>query len=104
VGQEADLSSATANEEFFLKAFRLAPGDISEPVLLDDQVVVLRLEDVRQAPREQLDLSAEYLSYFARQALEADLQAGLLKPEYLKDNFHDTFYTSIFTAQPAPSE
>lgn len=104
VGQEVDISSAAANEEFFLKAFRLAPGDISEPVLLEDQVIVLRLEDVREAPQEQLDLSAEYFSYFARQALEADLQAGLLKPEYLKDNFHDTFYTSIFTAQPAPSE
>ena len=104
VGQEADLSSAAANEEFFLKAFRLAPGEVSEPVLLDDQVIVLRLEDVRQAPQEQLDLSAEYFAYFARQALEADLQARLLKPEYLKDNFHETFYTSIFTAQPAPSE
>jgi peptidyl-prolyl cis-trans isomerase D len=104
VGQEVDISSAAANEEFFLKAFRLAPGDISEPVLLEDQVIVLRLEDVREAPQEQLDLSAEYFSYFARQALEADLQAALLKPEYLKDDFHDTFYTSIFTAQPARSE
>ncbi len=105
VGQEVDISSAAANEEFFLKAFRLAPGDISEPVLLEDQVIVLRLEDVREAPQEQLDLSAEYFSYFARQALEADLQAGLLKPEYLKDNFHDTFYTHIFSAQAAaPSE
>jgi len=105
VGQEADLSSAAANEEFFLKAFRLAPGEVSEPVLLDDQVLVLRLEDVRQAPQEQLDLSAEYLAYFARQALEADLQAGLLKPEYLKDNFHEAFYTYVFSAQAAaPSE
>ena len=103
-GQEVDISSAAANEEFFLKAFRLAPGAVSEPVLLEDQVIVLRLEDVREAPKEQLDLSAEYFSYFARQALEADLQAGLLKPEFLKDNFHDTFYTSIFTAQQAPSE
>ena len=103
-GQEIDISSAGASEEFFLKSFRLAPGEVSEPVLLDDQVLVLRLEDVRQAPKEQLDLSAEYLSYFGRQALEADLQAALLKPEYLKDNFHDTFYTYVFTAQPAQSQ
>jgi parvulin-like peptidyl-prolyl isomerase len=104
VGQEGDISSAASSEEFFLKAFRLAPGQVSEPVLLDDQVIVLRLADVRQAPKEQLDLSSEYLSYFSRQAMQADLQATLLKPEYLKDNFHDTFYTYIFTAQPQQSQ
>ncbi len=103
-GQEADISSAASNEEFFLKAFRLAPGQVSEAVLLDDQAIVLRLEDVRQAPQEQLDLSKEYLGYFGRQALEADLQASLLKPEYLKDSFHETFYSSIFSPQAAPSE
>jgi parvulin-like peptidyl-prolyl isomerase len=103
-GQEADLSSAAANEDFFLKAFRLAPGQVSEPVLLDDQAIVLRLEEVRQAPQEQLDLSKEYLAYFGRQAMEADLQAALLKPEYLKDDFHATFTTRIFGPQAAPSE
>jgi peptidyl-prolyl cis-trans isomerase D len=104
VGQEVDISSAASSEEFFLKSFRLTPGQVSEPVLLDDQVIVLRLEDVRQAPKEQLDLSANYLSYFGRQALEADLQAALLKPEYLKDNFHEAFYTYVYTAQPAQSQ
>jgi parvulin-like peptidyl-prolyl isomerase len=103
-GQDADISSAGSNEEFFLKAFRLAPGEVSEPVLLDDQAIVLRLEDVRQAPQEQLDLDAEYLSYFGRQALQGDLQATLLKPEYLKDYFHDTFYTYIFAPQPTQSQ
>jgi peptidyl-prolyl cis-trans isomerase D len=103
-GQDADLSSAATNEDFFLKAFRLAPGDLSEPVLLDDQVIVLKLDEVRKAPEEQLALTEEYYAYFARQALEADLQTALLKPEYLKDNFHETFYTYVFTAQPTPSE
>jgi hypothetical protein len=103
-GQEVDISSAASSEEFFLKAFRLAPGQVSEPVLLDDQVIVLRLEDVRQAPKEQQDLSADYLSYFGRQAMQADLQAALLKPEYLKDYFHDTFYTHIFTSQSKQSQ
>jgi peptidyl-prolyl cis-trans isomerase D len=103
-GQDADISSAATNEDFFLKAFRLAPGDVSEPVLLDDQVIVLKLDDVKQAPEEQLALAEEYYAYFARQALEADLQAGLLKPEFLKDNFHETFYAHIFTAQPTQSQ
>jgi len=65
---------------------------------------VLKLDEVQEAPKEQLDLTEEYYSYYARQALEADLQAALLKPEHLKDNFHETFYTHIFAPQTAPSE
>ena len=104
LAQATDISSSAANEDFFLKAFRLAPGDVSEPVLLDDQVIVLKLDEIRKAPEEQLALTEEYYAYFARQALETDLQAGLLKPEYLKDNFQDTFYTHVYTAQPTKGE
>jgi len=96
---EVDLSSASGNEDFFLKAFRLAPGEVSAPVLLDDQVVVLKLDDMREAPAEQLAMTDRYFSYFAEQALQGDLQAALLKPEYLKDDFQNIFYTQIFRPQ-----
>ena len=102
--QDADLSSAATNEDFFRRPSAWRPGEVSEPVLLDDQVIVLKLDDIREAPAEQLDLTEEYYAYFARQALEADLQAALLKPEYLKDNFHDAFYTHVFAPQPTQSQ
>ena len=104
IGEEANLSSAAGNQDFFLKAFRLAPGDVSEPVLLDEQVVVLKLDDVRTAPDEQLDLTKEYYSYFAQQTLQADIQSVLLKPEYIQDNFNQTFYTYVFSGQSAPQQ
>jgi peptidyl-prolyl cis-trans isomerase D len=97
--QDVNLSSAANNEDFFLKAFSLGPGQVSGPVLLDDQVVVLKLDEVRQAPSEQLDMTDRYYSYFAEQALQGDLQAALLKPEYLKDNFQQVFFSQIYRPQ-----
>jgi hypothetical protein len=94
-----DLSSASYNEAFFLQAFRLSIGEVSAPILLDDQVVVLRLEDVRQPPQQQLDLLEDYYTFYAGQTLEADLQNILLDPKYLEDNFNETFYKYIFTSR-----
>jgi parvulin-like peptidyl-prolyl isomerase len=97
--QNLDLSSASYSESFFLQAFRLKIGEISQPVLLDDQVVVLRLYDIRQPPQQQLDLLDDYYRFYAGQALESDMQNTLLKPEYLVDNFNEAFYKYIFTSK-----
>ena len=99
LSQDVDISSASGNEDFFLKAFRLAPSEVSEPVLLDDQVVVLKLDDVREPPAEQLAMAERYFAYFAEQSLQGDLQTALLKPEYLKDDFQNTFYTHVYRSQ-----
>ena len=99
LSQDVDLSSASGSEDFFLKAFRLTPAEVSEPVLLDDQVVVLKLDDVREPPAEQLAMAERYFAYFAEQSLQGDLQTALLKPEYLKDDFQNTFYTHVYRSQ-----
>jgi peptidyl-prolyl cis-trans isomerase D len=98
-GDKANLSAAGYNEDFFKKAFGLAPGAVSAPVLLDDQVVVLRLDEVRLAPQEELERMDRFYAYFAQQALQMDIQNILLKPEYIKDNFDEIFYTNIFPKQ-----
>ena len=41
---QINLSSAAYSEEFFIRAFSLAPGEVSSPVLLDDQAVDAALE------------------------------------------------------------
>jgi len=97
--QNLDLSSASYSEPFFRTAFALDIGETSQPVLLDDQVVVLRLDDVRQPPQRQLDLLEDYYNFYSGQALEADFQNILLDPQYLQDNFNETFYQYIFTSR-----
>ena len=97
--EQINLASAAYSEEFFLQAFSLAPGQVSSPILLDDQVVVLRLDDVRQAPQRERDLLDAYYSYYAGQSLEQDLQTMLLNPDFIVDNFDETFYKYVFPRQ-----
>jgi hypothetical protein len=94
-----DLSAASYNESFFQEAFKLSVGEVSAPILLDDQVVVLRLDDIRQPPQRQLDLLEDYYNFYAGQAVEADLQSILLNPDYLDDNFDQAFYQHIYAAR-----
>jgi hypothetical protein len=97
--EQFNLSAAAYSEEFFLSAFSLAPGEVSSPVLLDDQVLVLRLDDVRQAPERERDLLGDYYTYYAQQSVEQDLQNVLLNPDYIRDNFDETFYEYVFPRQ-----
>jgi len=97
--EQINLSSAAYSEEFFIRAFSLAPGEVSSPILLDDQVVVLRLDDVREAPQRELDLLGDYYSYYTQQSVEQDLQNALLDPDLIRDNFDATFYKYVFPRQ-----
>lgn len=103
VGGDPDLSSATNSEEFFLKTFRLAPGELSEALLLEDRVVVLKLDELRETPQEQLDQIALALPQFVQSTRQADVQEALLKPEYIQDDFQKT-YSSIFGTQQTALE
>lgn len=99
VGDGFDLTTAASNEEFFVKAFALPPGGVSDPVLLDDQVLVLELVETRQAPASDLEIMGDYVAYYAQQSLEQDLQSTLLDPKNVEDNFTDTFYQHVFARQ-----
>jgi peptidyl-prolyl cis-trans isomerase D len=94
--EQINLASAAYSEEFFLRAFSLTPGEVSSPVLLDDQVVVLRLDDVREAPQRERDLLGDYYTYYAQQSVELDLQNVLLNPDFIQDDFDQTFYEYVF--------
>ena len=97
--EQINLASAAYSEEFFLQAFSLTPGEVSSPVLLDDQVVVLRLDDIREAPQREQDLLGDYYTYYAQQSTEQDLQNVLLDPDFIEDNFDATFYKYVFPRQ-----
>jgi parvulin-like peptidyl-prolyl isomerase len=97
--EQFNLSAAAYSEEFFLSAFSLAPGEVSSPVLLDDQVLVLRLDDLREAPERERDLLGDYYSYYAQQSVEQDLQNVLLDPDVIQDDFDQTFYEYVFPRQ-----
>lgn len=97
--EQVNLSAAAFSEDFFIQAFSLAPGEVSSPILLDDQVIVLRLEDIREPPQREMELLDDYHTYYAQQSSEQDLQNALLNPDYIQDDFDRTFYEYVFPRQ-----
>ncbi len=92
---QVSLASASSSREFFLTAFSLKENEISDPVPLDDMVLVLKLQDEKTAPEDQPFSMQDYYRYLAGQSLQLDLQSYIMDPEKLEDNFSSTFYQYI---------
>ena len=84
-------AGASASEDFFIRAFSLGKDQVSPPVLLDNQVVVLKLTAERQLPDTTVNLLDSWISYAAGQSIQTDLSQVLMTPDKLTDNFSETF-------------
>jgi peptidyl-prolyl cis-trans isomerase D len=84
-------TSASYNEDFFVRAFSLGKDQVSPPVLLDNQVLVLKLTAERQLPDTTVNLLDSWISYVASQSVQTDLSQVLMTPDKLTDNFSETF-------------
>jgi parvulin-like peptidyl-prolyl isomerase len=85
------LADALYSEEFFTQAFSLGMGEISEPVVLGDKVVVLALRGEQGAADTDLDLMDDYYRYLSQQSLAADLESVLLDEDRFVDRFDQTY-------------
>ena len=83
--------NAQYSEDFFVRAFSLGKDKVSAPVVLDDQVLVLKLKTEQHLPESTLTLLDSWLAYVANQSLQSDLSASLMTPEKLKDDFFTAF-------------
>jgi peptidyl-prolyl cis-trans isomerase D len=86
-------TAAATSEDFFYRAFTLGKDQVSAPIVLDDQVLVLKLKAEQQLPDSTLGLLGQWLAYVANQSLQTDLSTALMTPDKLKDNFSATFAT-----------
>lgn len=91
IPENATPAAAAYSEEFFQAGFALAKDKVSAPVVLDDQVLVLSLLGERQLPDATAALLGSWVEYTANQAMQGDLQAQLMNPAKLKDNFMEAF-------------
>jgi parvulin-like peptidyl-prolyl isomerase len=90
-GAAIALADALYSEEFFTAAFTIREGEVSEPVVLGQAVVVLSLRSERDASASDLEIMEDYYAYFAQQAAAADLEAQLLDPSKVVDKFDETY-------------
>jgi hypothetical protein len=83
--------NAQYSEDFFFRAFSLGKDQVSAPVVLDDQVLVLKLKSEQQLPDSTVKLLGSWVAYAANQSLQSDLGAALMTPEKFKDDFPSAF-------------
>jgi hypothetical protein len=91
VPDSATPVNAQYSDEFFVRAFSLGKDQVSTPIVLDDQVLVLKLKSEQDLPASTVNLLGSWLAYAANQSLQTDLGAALMTPEKLKDNFAEAF-------------
>lgn len=102
-GDSGVLRAAAYYEEFFKQAFSLEPGQISDPIVLDAQILVLELLEERAAEEPALERVDGYHGYFVAAALDQDLRARVYDPERLVDNF-DESYPRFLRGLAAPAQ
>ncbi len=85
------LGTAAQNEEFFRSAFSVQMNEATDPVVLDDTVVVLMpVEEREQEPADRDQIAAMVPQLYQRYQ-GAEIERSLLDPSLIEDNFNQAF-------------
>jgi parvulin-like peptidyl-prolyl isomerase len=96
VPEEATPYSAAYSEDFFYRAFSLSRDQASsQPIVLDDQVIVLKVADEQPVSAENAAMMDRVLQYLASQSLQSDVNQELMNDRRLKSSFDETFSRSV---------
>jgi len=88
-------ANAASSEDFFYRAFTLGKDQVSAPVVLDDQVLVLKLKGEQLLPDSVASIVPNWVPYIANQSLQYDLYAVLMTPDKLINSFDTAFNTYV---------
>ncbi len=94
-----EIEGAADSETILTALFSLAPGAVSEPLLVDDAVIVAVLRDERATPAEELTTLELYYQYIIQQFHEEFLTGQILKSDLFKDNFMEIFAKAFLNSQ-----
>ena len=99
IGSGPYIGSVIYNEDLFIQAFSLKPEEISDPILLDDMILVMQLKDEKE-PDENMKSQFEYFyDNFTSVSLQMDLSANLIDADKLVDNFNVVFNRLFYSEQ-----
>ncbi|MFO8064420.1 MAG: SurA N-terminal domain-containing protein [Spirochaetota bacterium] len=85
------LSEAASRERFFEETFALEENEVSNPIALENALVVMQFSDEREAAGDSVGFLDNYYPYLAQQYQSQELQRILLDPQYYEDNFSRAF-------------
>ncbi len=94
-----ELEAASRSEKFLTAAFGLAPGSVSDPIVLGDNVIVLKVKEAGSAIDDAANGIELYYPYLFQQRLNIEVRDLVMKSPRLKDNFSDTYFKLFKPAQ-----
>ncbi len=89
--QIPDLADAAYRQDFFESAFGLAADEISDPVVLRQSVLIMRLREERPAQESNVAFIRDYYGSLERQFKSDALQTAFVDDRRLEDNFAQAF-------------
>jgi parvulin-like peptidyl-prolyl isomerase len=89
---DPELSEASTSTKFLTAAFSLAPGAVSEPFVLGDNAIVLKVKDVGAAKDDETAPIGFYYPYFFQSGASTEVRDLFMKSPQLKDDFGKIFF------------
>ncbi len=86
-----NLPGASTNEAFLKAAFLTPLGQIATPVVIGDNVVIIKVVSEQDSEESTLSMVDFYYPYLASQYSQVQLQSYILESDKLKDNFYEVF-------------
>jgi len=86
-----DLADAAFREDFFETAFSLDADQVSDPILLRQSALVLRLREERPVDEDDVEFITEFYDAIARQFYSDEIETAFVDEEKLEDNFVQAF-------------
>jgi peptidyl-prolyl cis-trans isomerase D len=103
IGSDAtpEIAGASTNDKFLTQAFSLAPGALSEPFILGDNAVVLKVKEASSAKDDETGAIGFYYPYFFQSKVSTEVRDLFMKSPALTDNFTQIFFKYF---QPAAAK
>ena len=89
------LTAAQSNEKFLTTAFSLSEKEISEPLVVERNIVVLRLKSVETGDTEANMMQMIYPQYYNNYAAQSNaraVQSFFMASPHLKNNMLNVFF------------
>jgi hypothetical protein len=90
-----ELASVSTNEEFFTAAFSIKAGELSEPLIIGENAIVLKLDGESEADDSANFTIDYYFDMYLGQYTDSQLRQSFLESPLFKDNFSEIFQKRI---------
>jgi hypothetical protein len=86
-----ELENAAFRQDFLTEAFSIAEGEVTDPYVIRDSVVVMELVEEREPATDAVAFLDSYYGSLVQQFQASQIERSLIDQEKLDDNFSQTF-------------